>query len=218
MDSVIRVLLADDHPMVRKGLKMSMEEYEDIQVIAEAGDGEAALRLIRQLVPDVAILDVDMPKLDGLAVAREVNKLSLKTKIIFLTLHGDVDFLNAAFDAGGQGYIQKDSGAEDIVAGIRAVAAGQMFVSPGMTRHLVQRQNAPKPQSSDVDKLHNLTPSERTIMKLIAKGKASKEIADEIGIHYRTVENHRTNICRKLEIEGGSNALLRFALQNQGKF
>src|SRR5271170_4654026 len=101
--------MADDHPIVRRGLKLSIEEYKGIEVVAEAGDGEAALRQIRQLSPDVAILDIDMPKLDGLGVAREVGKLGLTAKIIFLTLHTEVDFFHAAFEAGGQGYILKDS-------------------------------------------------------------------------------------------------------------
>jgi len=215
-DNPIRIVMADDHPVVRKGLRLSIEEYEGIEVVAEAGDGEVALKQIRQFAPDIAILDVDMPKLDGLGVAKEVRKLSLPTKIIFLTLHTDVDFFHASFDAGGHGYILKDSGTEDIVAGIRAVVSGQMYVSPGMTRHLVNERNT-KPPAPERGVMDILTPSERSIMKLIAEGKSSKEIGEELGIHYRTVENHRTNICRKLEIEG-ANALLRFALQNKGKF
>jgi DNA-binding NarL/FixJ family response regulator len=205
--------MADDHPIVRKGLRLSIEEFDGIDVVAEAGDGKAALEQIRRLTPDIAILDVDMPKLDGLEVAREVRNLALDTRIIFLTLHTEVDFFHAAFDAGGKGYILKDSGSEDIVAGIRAVSSGQMYVSPGMTHHLLNERNA-KSQPAKRHGLELLTASERNIMKLIAEGKSSKEIGDKIGIHYRTVENHRTNICRKLEIEG-ANALLRFTLQHK---
>jgi DNA-binding NarL/FixJ family response regulator len=212
----IRIVMADDHPIVRKGLRLSIEEFEGIEVVAEAGDGKAALEQIQQLKPDLAILDVDMPKLDGLEVARELRKLELETRVIFLTLHTDVDFFNAAFEAGGRGYILKDSGSEDIVAGIRAVASGQMYVSPGMTHVLVNGRSA-KAESAKRHGLDLLTPSERKIMKLIAEGKSSKEIGEEIGIHYRTVENHRTNICRKLEIEG-ANALLRFTLQHKDEF
>lgn len=216
MDYPIRIVLADDHPIVRKGLRSSIEAHEEIEVIAEAGDGEAALRQIQQLTPDIAVIDIDMPKLDGLGVARQVKALSLPTKILLLTLHTDSDFFQAAFDCGCSGYILKDSGAEDIVAGIRAVVAGQMYVSPGMTRHLLQERNA-KPGVPEKSVMDLLTPAERRIMKLIAEGQSSKEIGDIVGIHYRTVENHRTNICKKLKLEG-ANALVRFALQNQGQF
>jgi DNA-binding NarL/FixJ family response regulator len=215
VNNAIRVLLADDHPIVRKGLRSSIEEHEGIEIVGEAGDGEAALQLIHRLSPDIAVLDVDMPKMDGFAVAREVQKLGLTTKIVFLTLHTDPDFFDSAIQCGGKGYLLKDGASEEIVSGLRAVNAGQMYVSQGMTHLLVKRRttSTPTPERGPMDAL---TLSERNIMKLIAQGKSSKEIGQELNIHYRTVENHRTNICRKLQIEG-ANALLRFALQHQTK-
>ncbi|MGA9587968.1 MAG: response regulator transcription factor [Terracidiphilus sp.] len=215
MNNAIRILLADDHPIVRKGLRSSIEEHEGIEIVGEAGDGEVALQLIRRLSPDIAVLDVDMPKMDGFAVAREIQRLGMTTKIVFLTLHTDPDFFDSAILCGGKGYLLKDGASEEIVTGLRAVNAGQMYVSQGMTHLLVKRRTT-APAAAEVSPLDSLTVSERNIMKLIAQGKSSKEIAQELNIHYRTVENHRTNICRKLEIEG-ANALLRFALQHNTK-
>jgi len=209
----IRVLIADDHPVVRKGLRGMLEEEEDLVVVAEAGDGEAALALLRKTLPEVAVLDLNMPKLDGFAVAREAQKLKLKTSIIFLTLHSEEEMFRAALDIGGRGYLLKDSAMREIAVGVRAVAAGQLYLSSALTSYLVQRRGTQAaPAKNSLTSV--LTPTESRILKLIAEGNSSKEIGAEISIHYRTVENHRTNICRKLNIDG-ANALLRFALQNK---
>lgn len=211
MASKIRLLIADDHPIVRKGLLSTVESEPGIKVVAEAQNGEEALSLIREHTPDVAVLDIDMPKLDGLAVAREVSKLSLGTRIIFLTLHKDADLFKAAIQAGGKGYLLKDSAMQEIVASVRAVFAGQQFVSAALVSLFVDEPGG-LTSSPQKDLLDGLTPTERQILKLIANGRSSKEIGADLSIHYRTVENHRTNICKKLGIEG-ANALLRFALQ-----
>jgi DNA-binding NarL/FixJ family response regulator len=214
-DEIIRILIADDHPLMRRGLRMSVEEDPGLKVVGEASDGEMALQLATEHVPDVALLDIEMPKLDGLAVAREIVKRGIKTEIIFLTLHSDQEFFASAMALGSKGYILKDSAVQEVVVGIRAVAAGRPFLSSAITSDLLQKRLKPAPQAGK-SLTSNLTPTERRIMKLIAHGKTSKEIGGELSIHYRTVENHRTNICRKLELEGeGANALLRFALQNK---
>ncbi len=212
MADEIRILLADDHPVVRKGLRYCIEESAGLRVVGEAGDGEAALALIRELRPHVAILDIDMPKMDGLGVAREIARLKLETKIIFLSLHRDEDMYRTAMDLGGQGYLVKDSAMQEVVAAVQTVVAGQRYLSSTIAMQLLQGGGAPEdPLTRD------LTVSERRILRLIADGKSSKEIGAELSIHYRTVENHRTNICRKLGIEG-ANALLRFAVQHKGSF
>jgi DNA-binding NarL/FixJ family response regulator len=213
MDEAIRILIADDHPLMRKGLRLSVEEDPGLEVVAEASDGEMALALVEKFRPDIALLDIEMPKLDGLGVAREVAKRGLATKIIFLTFHTNEDLFRSAMDLGSAGYILKDSAAQEVVAGVRAVAAGRPYISSAITAGLLQRREPPK---SDQLTAGNLTPTERRVMQLIANGKTSKEIGSELSIHYRTVENHRTNITRKLGLEGeGANALLRFALQNK---
>jgi DNA-binding NarL/FixJ family response regulator len=216
MPDEIRILIADDHPLMRRGLRMSVEEDPGIKVVGEASDGEMALKLVAQHLPHVALLDIEMPKLDGLSVAREIIKRGLKTEVIFLTLHSDQEFFRSAMSLGSKGYILKDSAVEEVVVGIRAVAAGRPYLSSAITAELLQAREKPAPPKPGQALTTRLTPTERRIMQLIANGKTSKEIGGELSIHYRTVENHRTNICRKLELEGeGANALLRFALQNK---
>lgn len=214
----ISVLIADDHPMLRKGLRLTIEEDPGLKVVGEAGDGETALALLKKLRPDVAVLDIEMPKLDGLSVAREAMRQGLTIKTIFLTLHMDEDLFRAALDLGSKGYILKDSAAQEIVAGVRSVATGRSYYSSAIAAQMLERRETPGKSSKD-SRAAQLSPTERRIMKLIANGKSSKEIGNELSIHYRTVENHRTNMCRKLALEGeGANALLRFALQNRNKF
>jgi DNA-binding NarL/FixJ family response regulator len=213
VDDEIRILVADDHPIVRKGLRFSIEEDPGLKLVGEAADGQAALDLIRKLRPQIAVLDIDMPKLDGLAVAREMARQKLDTKIIFLTFHADEDLFRSAMELGSRGYILKDSASQEIVAGVRAVASGRPYISSAITEKLLHPRKPPMAQDGITA---NLTPTERRIMRLIADGKTSKEIGAELSIHYRTVENHRTNICRKLNLDGeGANALLRFALQHK---
>jgi DNA-binding NarL/FixJ family response regulator len=210
----IRVLIADDHPIVRKGLRTMIEEDEGLDVVGEAGDGHTALALIRKLLPQIAVLDIDMPGLDGFDVMREMQKLNLKTSVIFLTLHAEEDMFRAALEMGGRGYLLKDSAMQEIAVGVRAVAAGQLYLSSAVTARLLQKPERPAPASPTNGVTGDLTPTECRILHLIAAGRSSKEIGAELSIHYRTVENHRTNICRKLNIDG-ANALLRFALQNK---
>jgi DNA-binding NarL/FixJ family response regulator len=215
VDEEIRILIADDHPVVRKGLRFSIEEDPALKVVAEASDGEMALAMIKKLSPHIVVLDIDMPKLDGIGVAREIARQKLDAKIIFLTFHADEDLFRTAMDLGSKGYILKDSASQEIVAGVHAVASGRPYISSAITAGLLQPRETPEASLKDT-LTNNLTPTERRIMRLIADGKSSKEIGAELSIHYRTVENHRTNICRKLALEGeGANALLRFALQNK---
>jgi DNA-binding NarL/FixJ family response regulator len=213
MADQIRILLADDHPVVLKGLKASIQENPRNLVIAEEGDGDGALAAIKRLLPEVAILDVDMPKLDGFGVAREITKLGLTTKIIFLTLHTDEQIFDSAMQLGAKGYLLKESAMQEITTAIDTIKSGRIYICSAMAAITMQRRNA---SPADHPLLGDLTFTERRIVKSIAAGNASKDIAEELSIHFRTVENHRTNICRKLKIEG-PNALLRFALQHKDK-
>jgi DNA-binding NarL/FixJ family response regulator len=211
----IRILLADDHPVVRRGLKTSIEEDPSLKVIAEAGDGVEALDLIRKHKPQLAILDIDMPRLDGLGVAKEIRRLQLDTQMIFLSFHQDEDIVRAVLSAGGKGYLVKDSAMQEIVVAIKTVVSGKTYVSSTIAVLLLAGPDS-SGESSENALIRDLTASERRILQLIAEGLSSKEIGNELSIHYRTVENHRTNICRKLKVEG-ANALLRFAVQHKGK-
>ena len=211
MGDVIEVLLADDHPVVRRGLKATIEEDERLHVIAEAVDGTEALRQIVALKPAVAIIDIDMPGLNGLGLAREMAAQNIDTRIIFMTFHASEDLMRAAMDVGGKGYLLKGSETDEIAAAIHAVSAGRTYIGSTMAAVLLKQKTDTADGSQSLD-VGVLTPTEKKILRLIADGLSSKEIGDKLSIHYRTVENHRTNMCRKLKIEG-ANALARFALQ-----
>jgi len=210
----IRVVIADDHPVVRRGLRQAIEADPRLKVVAETGDGEAALAQIQELKPAIAVVDVDMPRLDGFGVAREIRKKRLPVDIVFLTIHGEEDLFHAAMDLGSKGYLLKDSALTEIVTALHAVAEGNYYVTPSLTAHLLQRRSRAQAFASEQPRLSDLTPTERRILNMVAEGKSSKSIAEELFIHYRTVENHRTNICQKLGLQG-HNALFRFALQHK---
>jgi len=214
MKSEIRVVIADDHPVFRQGLRQVIETERGIEVVGEAGDGAAALRMIQELGPDIAVLDINMPNLKGFDVARQIRQRSLGVRIIFLTMYDDERMFNEALNAGALGYLLKDSAISDIVGSIRAVAAGRHFITPSISGFLVNRSTRGAALSEKIPSLDDLTPTELRILKLIAEYKTSKEIAAQLFISYRTVENHRTSICHKLDIHG-SNALIKFALEHK---
>jgi DNA-binding NarL/FixJ family response regulator len=216
MDDKIRIVIADDHPVLRSGLAHVIESDPMLKVVAESGDGNAALAEIEALKPDIVVLDADMPKLDGLGTLREIHRRKLPVEVVFLTIHDQEDLFHAAIDLGAKGYILKDSALTEIVKGLRAVAAGQRYWSDAMTSHFLMRRNRAQAFAHAHPTLNDLTPSERRILRMIADGKSSKEIADELFIHYRTVENHRTSICGKLDLHG-PNTLIRFALQHKSE-
>lgn len=220
MNTEIQILIADDHPIVRQGLRQAIEIDPGLKVVAEAGDGHAALAQLRALKPEIAIIDIDMPGADGFSVARSIRDERLPIKVIFLTVYREESFFDQAMEVGAKGYVLKDSAIADIVSGIKAVAAGQHFTSPAMTSYLMNRGGrsvyaAPAPGQPQLG-LKDLTPTERRVLKLIAEYKTSKDIAEELFISFRTVNTHRANICQKLGIEG-SHALMKFALAHQSE-
>jgi DNA-binding NarL/FixJ family response regulator len=215
MPDEIRIVIADDHPIVRKGLREVIEQEPDLTVVAEAGDGAAALSSIEQLRPSVAVLDLSMPKMDGFQVAEEALKRKFDLAIIFLTIHDEPEFLQRAMEL-GKGYILKESALTEVVNGIRWVAEGRAFVSASFAGSLFERKSKVKEFERTVPGLGSLTPVEKRILKLIAAGKPSKMIAAELHVHPRTVETHRANISQKLQLNG-ANSLLRFALENKSR-
>ncbi len=212
----IRIVIADDHPIVRSGLRINIESDPHLHVIVEAGDGHAALAAIEQHQPDVAVLDVNMPGLSGFEVMRQLRARKLPVAVIFLTIHSDEVMFNEALDLGALGYVLKESAVTDIVAGVKAVAAGRPFISSALSGHLLNRSARATGLAEHKPGLSDLTATERRIVRLIAQQKESKDIAEELTISYRTVENHRANICRKLDLQG-HNALLRFALEHKSE-
>jgi DNA-binding NarL/FixJ family response regulator len=217
MTNPLRILIADDHPLLRMGLRQTIEGDPSLRVVAEVGDGDAALTQIEALRPDVIVLDIDMPARDGFDVLREMQKRRLSGAVIFLTFHADEEVFNEAIDLGVKGYLLKDSALTAIIDGIRAVAAGQHYVTPSLTTLLVRHRASAQALAERQPGLESLTPTERRILRLIANGQSSKEIADALFIHYRTVENHRVNIAQKLGLRG-HNAVLKFALAHKAEF
>jgi DNA-binding NarL/FixJ family response regulator len=216
MRTETRILIADDHPIFRKGLRQVIETEASLRVVAEAEDGEDALSGLRELKPEVAILDIDMPKMDGFEVARALQRENLSIEVIFMTMHKEEDMFHAAMDLGVKGYVVKDSAVSDIVGSIKAVAAGQHFISPSISTYLINRNRRAASLTKEMPTLNDLTPTEQRILKLIADNKTSREIASELFISHRTVENHRANICSKLELRG-SHALLKFAIEHKSQ-
>jgi len=214
MNNLIRVIIADDHPIFRKGLLQVISAEPKFKIIGEADDGDAALKVIEEMQPDVAILDVDMPNKDGFAVARTIIERRLPVEVIFLTMHKNESLFNAALNLGVKGYVLKDSALADIVNSIKAVGSGENFISPGLSTFLVKRSRRSDLLTAATPTVKDLTPTERRILKLIGEYKTSKEIAEQLFISIRTVEHHRGNIATKLELHG-SHALIKFALENK---
>jgi len=208
----LQVVIADDHPIFRRGLRMVIEADPQLKVVAEAEDGAMALAEINRLQPHVVVLDMDMPLLDGMSVAREIRQQKLPVAVAFLTMHKDEATFNAALDLGVKGYVVKDSAANEITGCIKAVAAGQSFISPVLSGHLLNRHSPEARQQPSA--LNTLTQAERRVLRLIAAGKLNNEIAEELFISVRTVEHHRSNICSKLGLNG-AHALLKFALAHK---
>jgi DNA-binding NarL/FixJ family response regulator len=214
MKKEITVLIADDHPIFRKGLRQIVEEGEGLKVVSEVADGELASQRLEELKPDVAVLDMDMPKMNGLEVARKAQTARLSTYLIVLTMHKEEDLFNEAMNLGVQGYVLKENAASDIVAAIGTVARGGHFISPSISGFLIQRSDRVKALEKAMPGLDSLTPTERKVLKLVGTNKTSKEIAEELSMSHKTVENHRTNIAHKLNVHG-SHALLKFAIENK---
>ena len=216
MKTEIRIVIADDHPIFRRGLRSAIETDTRLKIVAEAEDGETALEQVQAFQPEIAILDMEMPNKDGFEVMRAIQEKKLAVAVIFLTMHKDERFFNAALDRGAKGYVLKDSAVNDIVAGINAVAAGQNYISPQLSTYLLGRRGRAASLVEQKPGLNDLTPTERQVLRLIATNKTSKEIADELFIAVRTVEKHRANVCQKLELHG-SHALLSFALEHKSE-
>jgi DNA-binding NarL/FixJ family response regulator len=212
-----RVLIVDDHPIFRQGLRLIIDAQRGLAVVAEASDGGQALECLQNGDITVAVIDVTMPVMDGFAVARAARERRLTAALVFLTMHKDEHYLNAAIDLGVRGYVLKDNATSEIVDCVRSVAGGGEYISPSLSSFLIRRRTRAVSLAAQKPALEQLTPAERRILKLMADGLTSREIAAQLGIGVRTVEHHRNNVAVKLELRG-SHALTKFALRHQSDF
>jgi DNA-binding NarL/FixJ family response regulator len=212
----ITVLIADDHPIFRKGLRQVIDGTDGLAVVAEADDCQSAIARIREQQPRVAALDIEMPGGGGLDVTRAIRAQRLPVEILFLTLHKDERLFNLALDLGVRGYVLKDSAVKDVVAAVKAVAAGQHFISPLLSAYLLGRRDRATALAATTPGVELLTSTERRVLKLLADYRTSKDIADELCVSVRTVDHHRASIAAKLDLKG-SLALLRFAVEHQSQ-
>ncbi|HXJ62070.1 MAG TPA: response regulator transcription factor [Verrucomicrobiae bacterium] len=214
MKDKTRIVIVDDHPIFRRGLREIIESDSKYLVAGESGDGDAAIQQIKSLKPDVAVVDLNLPKIGGLDVLRTVRTLAHPPAVIVLTMQAEESVFNAAMDAGAQGYLVKDNAVSDVLAGLKAVAGGGVFLSPSVAQFLVRRHQRASLLKEQKKGLAMLTPTERRILRLVAENKTNKEIARELFISHRTVETHRSHICEKLELSG-NRALLAFAFEHK---
>ena len=209
----INIFIADDHPIFRSGLRQLIETAPQMTVVGEAKDGAEAIERLLASPADVALLDIDMPKADGFEVLTALREKGITLQFVFLTMHKDEQFLNAALDLGVKGFLVKDSAAEEVIDCINAVINGQEFISPQLTSLLLKRLRHAQENPAQPTLLDQLTPTERKVLKLIAQFKTSKEIAAELFMGVRTVEQHRLNISEKFNLKG-RHALVKFVTEN----
>jgi DNA-binding NarL/FixJ family response regulator len=197
---LIRILLGDDHAVIRRGLRLVLQEQEDFAVVGEAGDGREAVDLAETLRPDVAVLDVTMPNLNGIEAARQISAKQLGTAIVMLSMHSDESFVLRALKAGARGYVLKESRDNELISAIRLVAEGKSYFSPTVSRMLVEEYVRQLRDKDIEDSYELLTPREREILQLVAEGKSNKDIANLLNLSLYTVETHRGNILEKLNL------------------
>ncbi len=204
----MRVLLADDHGIVRRGLRSLLETEPGVTVVAEAADGQEALRLCAEHTPDVLVLDVGMPLLNGIEVAARVQKLESPPRVIILSMHSDESYIIRALAAGARAYLLKDATDEDLLPAIRAVAAGRPFFSPAVTGVLVEDYVRQLQARGLTDSYHLLTDREKEVLQLLAEGRSNKEVAQLLDLGLSTIETHRANLMQKLNLHNVAEIVL----------
>lgn len=204
----LRILLGDDHTVVRQGLRKILEGHEGWQVIAEAADGREAVRLALELQPDVVVLDIGMPLLNGIEAARQILRRLPDLGILMLSMHSDEAFITPALHAGARGYLLKDSADTDLIRGVTAVASGKSFFSPAAAKVMLDDYLRHLAKKGIVDRYEALSEREREIFQLIAEGHSNKDIADLLSISVATVETHRAHILQKLDVHNTAELVL----------
>jgi DNA-binding NarL/FixJ family response regulator len=209
----VRLLVADDHEIVRKGLRSLLEAQPGWQVTAEACDGREAVQKAKEIKPDVTVLDIGMPALNGLEAARQMIKNDARAKILILTMHDSDPLIREVLDAGARGYVLKSDASRDLVAAINAVRCNKTFFTPKVAQIVLDGYLDKKPKTNSDSAQTRLTPRQREIVQLLAEGKSSKEVAVALGLSVKTAETHRANIMKRLDCHSVSE-LVRYAVRN----
>ena len=205
---MIRVIIADDHGVVRKGVRFLLQQENDIEIVGEAEDGRDAVRLAKDTTPDVLIMDIAMPQLNGIEAAAQITRISPRTNIVMLSMYSDEEFLIRALNAGAKGYLLKDQAEIDLVRAVRTVAQGKTFFSPDIAHMLLEDYMRRLQQEGIQDSYGLLTEREREILQVLAEGKSNKEAAQALNVSVHTVETHRTNFMQKLGLHNAAEIVL----------
>ncbi len=208
----IRVVLADDHRMLREGIRALLERQDDIEVVGEAADGREAVRLVSQLRPDVVVMDVSMPLLNGIEATRQIRRDCPTARVLTLTVHESQDYVAQLLAAGASGYIIKRAGGDELVSAVRAVHRGEAFLHPSIAKVVIQDYVQRLQAGQGLSAQDVLTDREREVLQLIAEGYTNREIADLLHLSIKTVQNHRSNIMRKLDLHDRGE-LIKYAIQ-----
>ncbi len=211
----LKLLLADDHEIVRQGLRSMLEAQRDCQVVGEAADGRQAVTMTKELNPDVVILDIGMPSLNGLEATRQILKMRPQTKVLILTMHESDSVIREVLDAGARGYILKTDAGRDLVSAVESLRRNKTFFTSRVSQMILDGflKGDPRPQDSPSGAVR-LTPRQREIVQLLAEGKSSKEVAVALDLSVKTAETHRANIMRKLDCHSVSE-VVRYAIRNK---
>jgi two-component system, NarL family, response regulator NreC len=204
----VRILLADDHTVVRKGLRLLLESVPEYEVVAEAASGHEAAALAEKHRPDVVVMDVAMPVLNGIEAARQITAKLQGTAIVFLSMHGDESYVLRGLKAGARAYLLKDSAETDLLQAVKAVSEGKAFFSPAISKMLVEDYMRQMRDRGVDDSFELLTPREREVLQLLAEGKSNKEAAVALNLSLHTIETHRANILQKLNLHGQAELIL----------
>jgi DNA-binding NarL/FixJ family response regulator len=207
---MIRVVVADDHHLVRQGIRALLEKAADLEVVGEAADGQQAIELVRALVPDVLVIDIAMPRLNGMEAVSRLRAMTLKTRFMMLSMHSDETVVRQALKSGARGYILKRAVSEELLMAVRAVHRGDVFLSPEVSGVLVARL---LDEGASMDPMDRLTTREREVLQLVAEGHTSREIAEALHLSEKTIEKHRASLMAKLKIRDTAS-LVRAAIRH----
>lgn len=214
MEDKIRVLLAEDHTIVREGLRSLLEATGRVEVVGEADNGRSAVEVARELLPDVAIVDVSMPELDGVEATRQIKKAVPQVRVIVLTMHSAEVYMKEVFRAGASGYLVKKTAARDLLMAVEAVMRDEMYLSPAISKVVIDRYVEVAGEAPAREGYNTLSDREREVLKLVAEGRTNREVADMLNVAEKTVATHRANVMRKLELHNMSE-LVRYAIRER---